>query len=105
VDFFAEPQTYSTRTLMQEYVNRHATPTEMAAYANWRQEYNTQRAAAQQAGQAAPPFKPPDLQVFRNMDPAILRMAQSNKEIPEVFYNMAVHNQEIPAFVKNMYFK
>jgi WXG100 family type VII secretion target len=105
VDFFAEPQTYSTRTLMQEYVNRHATPAEKTAYANWRQEYNAQGAAAHRAGQAPPPFKPPDLQVFRKLDPAILRMAQSNREIPEVFYNMAVHNQQIPAFVKTMYFK
>jgi WXG100 family type VII secretion target len=105
VDFFAEPQTYSTRTLMQEYVNKHATPAEKTAYADWRRDYNAQGTAAQQAGQPMPPFKPPDLQVFRKMDPAILKMAQSNKEIPEVFYNMAVRNQEIPAFVKTLYFK
>ena len=105
VDLFAEPQTYSTRTLLREYVNRHATPADKAAYSNWRQDYNAKLAAAQQSGQTPPPFKPPDLQVFRNMDPAILRMAQSNKEIPEVFYNMTVHNKKIPVFVKDMYFK
>lgn len=105
VGLFAEPQTYSTRTLLQEYVNKNATPADKTAYADWRRDYNAQVTAAQQAGRTPPPFRPPDLPVFKNMDPAILKMAQDGKEIPEVFYNMTVRNQQIPTFVKNMYFK
>jgi hypothetical protein len=104
VSTFGPQQTYSTRTLVQEYVNTHGTAADRAAYGAWRQDYNAQVTAAMQAGRTPPPFDPP-IQVLKGLDPTFLKMAQTNKDIPVAIYNMAVKNVQIPPMVKNMMLK
>jgi hypothetical protein len=91
---------YSTRTFVQEYVRTHGTPAEQAAYRQWRQEFNAQR-----AGQPAIPFRPPDLPVLKKIDPAILRMAETNKDIPAAFYDLSLKNAWIPPFFRDAVLK
>ena len=107
-DFFVDDsQTWSSRNLVHDYVQKYGSAADKAAYRQYRDDYRARAGAAAQAGQPVPPFQPPALPVFKKLDPAVLRLAATNRDINSVGYNLALANrsQSLPPMFRKQYFK
>ena len=102
-NFFRDDSQYwSTRHWMDNYVTKYGTASEQANFKQWSADRVAAARAAQQTGRPEPPYRLPDLPVFKKVDPQLVKLAEKNVNMPDWMFNRALQDgwSSVPYMMK-----